>query len=272
MRSLLRAIWMGLLLLIVALTSALIAMSLAIHGREVQVPDIRGKTPAEARQLMDAAELNLQIERQYYSPTVPSGRVLSQMPAPGSTVRRGWEVRLALSLGPRRITIPDTVGRSERAAAITLEQRGIELSAASTISIPDILEGQVVAQDPAANATDVASPKVSLLVAAQAQPEFFVVPSFAGQPIGTVGNALRSAGFAVGKVTVAANADAGVTAQQSSSPITADSQATPRAMPSEATSDAGASPAISPASIVVAQDPPPGQKIAAGAALNFTVR
>src|SRR4051794_22793842 len=118
MRSLLRALWMALLLIIVALASALIAMSLAIHGREVQVPDVRGKTPSEARQLTDGSGLNSQVERQYYSPTVPAGRVLSQMPAPGTTVRRGWDVRLALSLGPQRIAIPEVVGQSQRAAAI----------------------------------------------------------------------------------------------------------------------------------------------------------
>jgi beta-lactam-binding protein with PASTA domain len=193
------------------------------------------------------------------------------MPEPGTTVRRGWEVRLALSLGPRRITIPDIVGRSERAATITLAERGIELGAASTVSIPEMPEGQVLAQDPAANAADVASPKVTILLGGQAQAEFFVLPSFVGQPLGTVSNTLRSAGFTVGQVALAPSADAGATGQQSNSPSAAESQASAHAVPSETSSTAGGSQA-SPASIIVAQEPAAGQKIPAGAALNFTVQ
>src|SRR5882724_5236180 len=120
MRGLFRLFWMALVLLVVALLSALTAMRFAIHGREVSIPDLRGKTPIEARRLADDTGLAVAVERSYYSPTVPEGRVLSQMPAPGTTVRPGWEVRLALSLGPQRVAIPQVVGDSERAAAITI--------------------------------------------------------------------------------------------------------------------------------------------------------
>ena len=118
MRNLLRYFLMALVLLAVALLSALTAMRLAIHGREVSVPDLRGKTPIEARRIADDAGLAASVERNYYSATILEGRVLSQMPNPGTVVRRGWEIRLALSLGPQRVTVPQLVGGSERAAAL----------------------------------------------------------------------------------------------------------------------------------------------------------
>src|SRR5215467_10743567 len=95
MRSLLRLLSTASVLIIVALVSAVTAMRLAIHGREVQVPNLRGKTPAEARLAAEQTGLEAQVERQYYSSTVPEGRILSQVPIPGTVVRRGWEVRLA---------------------------------------------------------------------------------------------------------------------------------------------------------------------------------
>src|SRR5438876_12325381 len=98
MKSFFRFALLALMLLIVALLSALTAMRLAIHGREVAVPDLHGRTPIEARRLAEEAGLTTLAERNYYSPTVPEGRILSQMPSAGATVRRGWEVRLALSL------------------------------------------------------------------------------------------------------------------------------------------------------------------------------
>jgi eukaryotic-like serine/threonine-protein kinase len=279
MRRLLRVLWMALLLMIVALTSALVAMRLAIHGREVQVPDVRGKTPAEARRLTDGGGLNSQIERQYYSPTVPAGRVLSQMPAPGAIVRRGWDVRMALSLGPQRIAIPEVIGQSQRAATITLEQRAIDLGSTASAEIPGMTAGQVIGQDPPPNATDASAPRISLLIAQDAAPEGYVVPSFVGQPIGSVTNILKDSGFSVGRVTMVQVTQLSPPANGTPGPAapaptlgqagSAQSNAVP---PTGGPSSPVTSNAPTPASIVVAQDPIAGQKILAGSAINFVVR
>ena len=47
----------------------------------------------------------LEVERQYYSPQIPEGRIMSQLPLPGAKVRRGWQVRVAQSLGPQRVAL-----------------------------------------------------------------------------------------------------------------------------------------------------------------------
>src|SRR5258708_10051797 len=203
MRKFLRLLWMALLLLIVALLSALTTMRLAIHGREVTVPDFQGKTPAEARRIADDTGLAAQIEREYYSPTVSRGRVLSQMPAAGTVVRRGWELRLALSLGPQRVAIPQVTGESERAAAISIDERGLDLGSTASVQVPGVHVGQVIAQNPPPNATDVSAPKISLLVAEDPSPQPFVMPSFIGQPLGSATVTLQNAGFPTPKATLA---------------------------------------------------------------------
>ena len=249
-RRLLRILWMALVLLIVALASALISMRLAIHGREVKVPDFRNKTPAEARHMAEVAGMNVRIERQYYSASVAEGRVLSQTPDPGTTVRRDWDVRLALSLGPQRVTIPQVVGESQRAAAITIDQRGLDIGSTASAQLPGVATGQIAGQDPPANAADISSPKINLLMAQDAVPDAYVMPSFIGQPLGSVSNTLKDAGFSVGKVTF-------------SEPVAA---------PTVQTTAPSAAAIPSPAAIIVAQDPAQGQKILAGSAVNFTVR
>lgn len=259
MRNLLRYFFMTLVLLIVALLSALTAMRLAIHGREVVVPDLRGKTPVEARRLAEDSGLTTLAERNYYSPTVAEGRVLSQMPSAGTIVRRGWEVRLALSLGPQRVAIPQAVGDSERAADINIAQRGLELGSTARVSVSSATAGLVIAQNPPASATDISAPKISLLVA-QTSPQAFVMPSFVGQPLGSATITLRDAGFSVGRVTMSAPA----------APATPDT-ASPGASPTAANPPPAESISPSPASIIVTQDPAPGTKVLAGAAINFTV-
>jgi beta-lactam-binding protein with PASTA domain len=261
---------MSLVLLIVALVSALITMQLAVHGREVRVPQLAGKSPVEARRIAEAEGLTVAVEREYYSEAVPEGKVLSQIPAPGTIVRRGWELRLALSLGRQRVAIPDVVGVSDRAAAISITERGLSLGATATAQLQNESAGQVIAQDPAPNTTDAFAPKVSILVAQQLAPLAFVMPSFLGQPLGGVGMALKNAGFAMGKVTVA---------QPMAPPLTGPGSlsAFPGTTPgANAASVIGNIPAPaagpSPASVVMAQDPAPGAKVTEGAVINLVVR
>ena len=256
---------MALVLLVVALTSALIAMRLAVHGSEVTVPDLRGKTPAEARRIAEDNGLAAQVESNYYSPTIPQGKILSQMPAPGTLVRRGWEVRLALSLGPQRVAIPQVVGSSQRAAGINIAKRGLELSSTASIKLPGTDAGLVLAQDPAANASDIAAPKISLLVSDESPPQAFAMPSFIGQPLGGATVILHSAGFSLGKVATEPSPPPPSVAEGTTS--------TPETTPTPAASPASPSPAgPSPASIIVSQDPIPGTKVLAGSTINFVVR
>jgi eukaryotic-like serine/threonine-protein kinase len=275
-RGFLKVVSTALLLLTVAMVSALVTMRLAVHGREVEVPDVRGKTPSEARHSAETLSLATQIDGQFYSASVPEGRVLSQTPAPGTVVRRGWELRLAVSVGPQRVAIPQVVGESQRAASIILQQRGLD-SSTSELASAGATAGQVLAQDPPANAVDVAAPKVTLLVAKDSRPAY-LMPSFIGRPLGSVALAIKNAGFVLGKVTVAAsdtgNPQPAVAGGDSPGPsqnavMTTLANAPLQAVVAPPPIQAGAP---SPASIIVAQQPTTGQKIVAGTEIRLVVR
>jgi beta-lactam-binding protein with PASTA domain len=248
---------LALVLVIVAMVSALLAMQLAIHGQEVAVPPLVGLVPAEAERAVAPLGLQMAIERQYYSPQIPEGRIMSQLPSPGTKVRRGWLVRVAQSLGPTRVEIPDVTGESEHAAEFNIRRRGLDVASMAEVETPGIPADQVLAQSPPANATQVLAPKISLLVTAAAEPQAFVMPTFVGQPLGSVSRTLADAGFKLGNVSEAP--PVGAAAGDETNP-----QAAATALPSTAQP--------SPASIIVSQTPAAGQKIEAGATVSFEVR
>jgi beta-lactam-binding protein with PASTA domain len=250
MKSFFRLVLLALVLLVVALVSALTAMRFAIHGREVATPDLVGKTPPEARRIAEDIGLQVDVERQYYSPSVAEGRILSQLPPASTQVRRGWRVRVAESLGPQRVEIPNVQGQTERAAEINIRRRGLEVGAVAEIQMPGAPAEQILSQSPPPNASGIAAPKISLLVSGVTPAQALVMPSFVGQPLGSVTLALQDAGLRVGAVTVAQPANA-------ASPVgTAPPQvSTP-----------------SPASMVVSQNPGPGQRVTVGTAVSFEVR
>ena len=153
MKSFLRFAILALTLVLVALGSALTAMRFAIHGQEVEVPALVGLSPVDAGRLVSGLGLQLEVERQYYSPQIAEGRIMSQLPLPGAKVRRGWQVRVAQSLGPQRVAIPDVTKQSERAAEWNIRRRGLDLASAAEMQLPGIPADQVLAQSPPPNAS-----------------------------------------------------------------------------------------------------------------------
>jgi beta-lactam-binding protein with PASTA domain len=252
MKPLFRFAMLALVLVAVALLSALTAMRFAIHGQEVQVPAIVGLTPSDAERAVAGLGLQIQVERQYYSPQIPEGRIMTQLPLPGTKVRRGWQVRVAQSMGPQRVAIPDVTKQSERAAEWNIRRRGLDVASTAEMQLPGTPADQVLAQSPPANASQVAAPQTSLLVTVAADPPAYVMPSFVGQPLGSASRTLQDAGFKLGNVSIAPPAN--------SAP-----GAGPVAPPAEP-------PQPSPASMIVTQWPPAGQKVLAGAVVSFEVR
>jgi len=256
---------LALVLVIVAMVSALTAMRFAIHGQEVAVPPLVGLAPAEAERELAGLGLQISIERQYYSPQIPEGRIMSQLPLPGTKVRRGWQVRVAQSLGKTRVTIPDVTGQSEHAAELNIRRRGLDVASMAEVETPGIPADQVLAQSPTANETQVAAPKISLLVTAAAEPQAFVMPSFVGQPLGSASRSLQDAGFRLGNVNVAAPAIPAAVDAAGAAIATAAPAATPAVQP-------GPPAQPGPASIIASQVPAAGQKVVAGAVVSFEVR
>ncbi len=223
MRAFFRFVLLVLVLVIVAMASALTAMRIAIHGREVVVPKLVGLTPSQAERLALQNGLLIDIENRFYSTDIPEGRILSQSPTAGEKVRRGWRVRLAESLGTQHVVIPDVVGDSTRSAEINLRRRGLEPGEMAYAELPEQPAEQVIAQSPPATAEGVASPKVNLLFAAPQTPRAYVMASFVGRPIGEAIKAVQSAGLRVGLVRAsteppAANVGAGVVLHRSIQP------------------------------------------------------
>ncbi len=251
MRRFFQMLLLSLVLLTVALVSALTAMRFAIHGREVTIPKLVGMTPLEAERALAVSGLEVVVERQFYSPNIPEGRIMSQVPLAGVKVRRGWAIRVAQSLGPQRVAIPDVTGDSERVAELNVRRRGLDLGSIAQVALPDAPADQVVSQSPPAKASGVSVPKISLLVSRGPEPAAYVMPNFVGQPLGSVTLALQDVGIRVGKVSVVPAAPP------------ADVQPAPVPVPP---------PPPGAASMIVTQSPSPGQKILAGNSVNFEVR
>jgi beta-lactam-binding protein with PASTA domain len=234
-RGLLKLALLALVLCAVALASALTAMRYAIHGREVEVPDLVGLLPAQAEDAAAERGLQLVLDGRFYSPEVEEGKVMSQLPRAGVKVRRGGRVRVAESLGPQRVEVPGVVGQSARAAEINLRRRGLELGRVATAHLPGLAPGQVAAQSPGPGAEQVHSPRVDLLIAVPPPAVAYVMPDLVGHPLAEAARRVQEAGLRVASV--------------------------------QRVSDS----TLSGVSIVLRQSPAPGERVTPGMAVSFEV-
>jgi eukaryotic-like serine/threonine-protein kinase len=173
----------ALAMLAVMLVSAAITLRIALHGHEVTIPDFAGMTVAEASAAALKTGVDLNIENKFYSTTVPAGRILSQAPAAGSSVRHGWQVRVTESLGPQQVTIPDVVGEPVQEASMNIRKMQLDLGTLAHIEAPGDPD-MTLAQTPPPNA-GVDQPRVNLLLSSSVNASTaFVLPSFVGMSFG----------------------------------------------------------------------------------------
>ena len=190
-----------LVLVVVFMVSALTGMRFAIHGRQTRIPKLVGMTPGQAERALADRGLVLDPGDRFFSSDVPPGRIMSQAPAAGEQVRRGWHVRVAESMGPQRVVIPDLVGGSERAAEINIRRRGLELGSVASAIVPGSPTDQIVAQSPPANALNVSAPRISVLLAAPEGRASFVMPDLVGRSEDDAVNEIVGVGLRVGSIT-----------------------------------------------------------------------
>jgi beta-lactam-binding protein with PASTA domain len=255
----------ALAMLIVALLSAFITMRLAIHGREVKVPNLTGLTPADASKQTRSLGLRLNLENRFYSPNTPPGHILAQSPAPGSTVRRQWTVRVTESLGAQQVAIPDLLGQSERTASINIRRLGLELGAIAHVAAPGE-PGIVLAQTPLPNASGVDRPRVSLLLSDPVEaesPQAFVMPSLAGLTLAGAAARAATAGL---HIVSAEDLNLPAPATPTTAPISSTGNQSSASAPPPA-------PAAQPAALgtVIAQAPAAGHRVVKGDAVHITL-
>ncbi len=198
-----RGILLGLVILLVGSgTGYLYATQVVFPGTEegavelLQVPDLRGTTLLEARELLLGQRFELGRVDSIRHPQALEGRVVGQTPLPGQLLEPDGTVELTLSLGPERRPVPDVTRlRADRALTV-LQTTGFEVMVDSLEA--DEPEGRVVATEPQAG-TEVTLP-AEIRMRVSLGPPLVTLPELAGFSEEQARAVLDSLGLAVGEV------------------------------------------------------------------------
>jgi eukaryotic-like serine/threonine-protein kinase len=117
---------------------------------QVHVPDLTGQTQKAAEAALTTAGLALGTITLQVSAGQAPETVLSQSPAPPTTLPAGGTVNLVVAQAPKEVAVPHIEGRTEVAATATLEKAGFTVKTVTEPTGEASKVGHVLKQSPAA--------------------------------------------------------------------------------------------------------------------------
>jgi len=199
-----RAIWpwlLGVLIVALAVVGGWFAwqevQSQLSAAKPVAVPDVVGSVERLAVQQIQEAGLKELVERTDNA-DVPVGQVFAQDPQPGDRTERGNFVTITVSTGPKKVVVPNVVGRNRDDAVSELTAAGLKPNSVGVNSLEPL--DTVLATGPKAG-TEVLE-GTAVRVNYSKGPKPIAVPNVVGMPFESAESTLQGAGFAVSRTDV----------------------------------------------------------------------
>jgi beta-lactam-binding protein with PASTA domain len=181
---------LALAFIFVAGISAYLSLTLIIKSEDtVIVPNLEGKDVVYALELLTELELNTKVRGSEYTNDVPKNYVIFQEPQPGAEIKKGRDVKIILSKGPKTLFMPNLLALSIQQADILLEENGLCQGELSRTYHSRVEKDHVIAQVPAQGAMISRGECVDVLVSMGARPKAFKMPDLIGL---TLEDALQS--------------------------------------------------------------------------------
>lgn len=117
-------------------------------GQFTKVPNLLGKTEAEAKSQLSAAGLGVKRVDRKFSAAFDKGTVMNTDPAGGKRIRGNGAVTLTISRGPEVVVVPDLKGKPLEAAKAELTSVGLTPGAVTQAFSQDVAQGSVISTDP----------------------------------------------------------------------------------------------------------------------------
>lgn len=136
----------GFLLIFIVLFLFLLSLDFFTkHGKTLTIPDIEGKSLAEAERILDERGFDVEIQDSIYVDTAAAMTVLKQFPEADAVVKENRTVYLTINRSvPPTIEMPNLISMTFRSAELALKQYGLYWE--DTFYRPDIAKNAVLEQ------------------------------------------------------------------------------------------------------------------------------
>jgi serine/threonine-protein kinase len=163
-------------------------------GSRVVVPSTVGGSYEEALRIITPLGLNVVVENRF-DEDIAKGKIIESLPAGGDKIDSAGSVKLIISKGPERFTVPMTAGLTPQAAQAAVRKSPLLVGTITEVFNSEIPKGFVISSTPASGASVKRGAKINLLVSKGVQQ--VALASYLGKSGEQALNELTELGFSV---------------------------------------------------------------------------
>ena len=191
----------GLILLFIITIGLTIGISNATRPKDVEIPNLVGKTVDEVKDILKQNKLNYVEESQEYNTEVPEGQIISQNPpyVQGRRIKENTDVKVVVSKGTETTTVPKLKGLTKEEAEDAADEAKIKLDFQDEIS-KTVEAGVIIKQEKAEGETVNAGDTIKVYISIGTGIKQVNVVSVVGQDEETAKKTLQDLGLVVEKV------------------------------------------------------------------------
>lgn len=148
----------------------------------IEVPDLVGLTVSQAQDELKSRGLKWVIRRRENSNSVPEDKVISQDPSAMEEVSPGKKVFLVVSLGQKKMEVPDLVGMTKDKATEAAAKNNLSIMIEERKHSSKYPEDHVISQNPAPGTNIEKGGKIKVILSKGA--EILIAPDIVGKKLG----------------------------------------------------------------------------------------
>lgn len=167
-------------------------------GGRVAVPNVTGKTAAQAREMLVNAQFKVNTQREY-SDTVAAGKATRTNPKAGQKAKKNSQVELYISRGIEYVKVPDLAGKEGEKAGTLLKEAKLKIAESSEEYSDEVEKGKIIATAPEAGTSLRHHSGVKVIVSKGKEP--ITLPDFAGKSEEEVAKTLSDLKLKMDKTT-----------------------------------------------------------------------
>jgi serine/threonine-protein kinase len=163
-------------------------------GSRVVVPSTVGGSYEEALRIITPLGLNVVVENRF-DEEIAKGKIIESLPAGGDKIDSAGSVKLIISKGPERFTVPMTAGLTPQAAQAAVKKSPLLVGTITEVFNSEIPKGFVISSTPASGSSVKRDTKINLLISKGVQQ--VAIASYLGKSGEQALNELTELGFSV---------------------------------------------------------------------------
>jgi len=150
------------------------------HSKTIEVPYLKNMSLEKAKSFLSTLDLKYEVADSVYSSEVAEGFIVNSEPPAKEDVKVGSIIKLVVSMGAKKVAIPDIVGLARKAAVDSLDNYGITNRVFINYPVKEKgLDGKVVKTKPAIEDSIALGGMITIFIGIEKR-KVFLMPNLIG--------------------------------------------------------------------------------------------